>query len=333
MSARSFLYAKGFFKIHNLRTPVISVGNITMGGTGKTPMVEAIARILANKRDNPLRCAVLSRGYRGNYTGEYHVVSDGKTILSSPEESGDEPYLLAIRNPSMPVVVGKKRFTAGLFAEEAFNIDVFILDDGFQHISLARDVNILLINAEAPFGRGVFPSGTRREPLNALERADAIIVTKTDKRELSDNEMKTIKRYSKAPLFRCRYAIGEITNIITGEAKPSDFFNGQKVGAFAALAQPSSFFSMLERNNIKPFRTLTLRDHGDYDKKTLSKISTALSDCDVWLTTEKDAVKINRDYNSAVPIYVVKIAHKFSQPELFENFIFSKLALGSRKEQ
>jgi len=334
MSARSFLYANGFFKIHHLHTPVISVGNITMGGTGKTPMVEAIARILAKRGDTPLRCAVLSRGYRGSYEGEYHVVSDGKTILSSPEESGDEPYLLAIRNPGMPVVVGKRRFDAGLFAEKAFFPDVFILDDGFQHISLARDVNILLINAEYPFGKGVFPSGTRREPLSALKRADAVIVTKTDKRELSDSEMKRIERHSKAPLFTCRYAVSEITNIITGETKPFDLFSGQKVGAFAALAQPSSFFSMLERHNIKPSKTLSLRDHGNYDKKTFSKISNALSGCDVWLTTEKDAVKINSEYhNSAVPIYVVKISHQFSQPDLFKNFIFSKLALGSRKGQ
>jgi len=332
MSARSFFYKKGFFKTHHLRTPVISVGNITMGGTGKTPMVEAIARILAESGDIPLRCAVLSRGYRGSYKGEYHVVSDGNKVLSSPEEAGDEPYLLAMRNPDITVVVGKKRFIAGQFAEKKFKPDVFILDDGFQHISLARDVNILLINAEEPFGGGVFPSGTRREPLSALERADAVVVTKTDKRELSVSEMKIIKRHSKAPVFTCRYTISEITNITTGETKPCDFFIGKKVGAFAALAQPSSFFSMLKRHNIKPFRTLGLRDHGEYDKKNILRVSKALSGCDVWLTTEKDAVKINSD-DTPAPVYVVKIAHSFSQPKLFKSFIFGKLGLGSRKKK
>jgi len=316
---RSFFYDRGLLKTFYLDTRVISVGNIAMGGTGKTPMVEKLICIL--KKHN-IKAAVISRGYKGNYKESYKIVSDGKKITASPSESGDEPYLLAYRNPGTPVIVSAKRYIAGKIAEKMFSPDVIILDDAFQHMALARNINIVLINAEDPFGKGIFPAGLRREPLFALKRADAIIITKAKQKNHSLE--KKLKKYSKAPVFTCRYTVTEITEIYTEEKQCSRFFAGKKVGAFAALANTESFFSMLEKENIKLLKRFSLPDHYEYSNKTFKKVSNALTNCDIWLTTEKDAVKIRNNRGIELKeraIYVVKITHDFMQPELFTDFI------------
>jgi tetraacyldisaccharide 4'-kinase len=176
MWLRAYMYQKGIIlKTRRLPVPVISIGNLTLGGTGKTPMTQFVVRHLLAKGRRPL---IISRGYGGRTTGGPRVVSDGTSMLMSPAEAGDEPCLLAESLSGVPVVIGRKRYEAGLFALEKFSADVIVLDDAFQHLGVARDLDVVLFKSGAFLGNGrVFPGGPLREPLSALQRADVFVVT------------------------------------------------------------------------------------------------------------------------------------------------------------
>jgi tetraacyldisaccharide 4'-kinase len=170
-------YASGLFRVSRLRHPVISIGNLTMGGTGKTPITIALARFL---QDSGHRVAVLLRGYGGNHRGKPLLVSDGQRILSTAKVAGDEALVLAENLPQVIVAVAKDRAKAGAWIEQRFEVDVHLLDDGFQHLRLHRDLNLLLIDATNPFGRGLPPLGRLREPPQAITRADAVVLTQPE---------------------------------------------------------------------------------------------------------------------------------------------------------
>lgn len=173
---RAALYRSGFVASRRLPRPVVSIGNIAAGGTGKTPVTAHIARLLIGQG---LSVAVLSRGYGGTLEGRCAVVSDGTSMLMTAEECGDEPYLLASTMPGLIVVIGPDRYQAGCLALERLNVDIFLLDDGFQHLRLQRDLDILLLDCAKPFGNGwTLPAGLLREPPAAVRRADLIIRTR-----------------------------------------------------------------------------------------------------------------------------------------------------------
>src|SRR5262249_43850492 len=175
--ARVALYDNNLLETRSLNTPVISVGNLTVGGAGKTPCVAFLARFL---RDEGHEVAILSRGYKRESRGRVEV-SNGREILYGPNESGDEPFLLANLCPGARVVVDRDRYAAGRWLEESAQVSVFILDDGYQHLRLARDLNLLLIDASEPLDQAkMVPFGRLREPLAAMRRAHAVIVTRTD---------------------------------------------------------------------------------------------------------------------------------------------------------
>ena len=175
MSLRSMLYRRGIITRHGLEAPVISVGNLVLGGTGKTPLVHYIAAYLRQLGRKP---AVLSRGYKGTAANRINIVSNPTDILLDAAEAGDEPRLLAEKLPGIPVITGKDRFAAGRFAIDSFAVDTVILDDGFQHIALKQDLDLVLFSTGKGFGNGrVLPGGDLREPLAALKRADAFVIT------------------------------------------------------------------------------------------------------------------------------------------------------------
>ena len=174
LGTREWLYARGVLRCRALGVPVVSVGNLTVGGTGKTPAVELAVRTLLELGRRP---AVLSRGY-GRRGGGIQVVADGTSIRLDADEGGDEPFLLARRLPGVPVVVGAHRYAAGRQAVERFGARAIVLDDGFQHRTLAKDLEIVMARARAPWGNGrLLPGGPLREPLGALGRAQLIVVT------------------------------------------------------------------------------------------------------------------------------------------------------------
>src|SRR5688572_29730312 len=208
---RLSLYRRGTFQSTKLDRPVISVGNITTGGTGKTPIVEWIARTLATAGK---KVSILTRGYGRDNPDRLVVVSDGKTVMATPSEAGDEPFLLATNLVGASAVISSAdRVAAGNEAIKSFNSDCFILDDGFQHLRVERDLNIVTIDATNPWGGGhLLPYGRLREPLSGLSRADVIVMTRTDQANNIDVHDTEIRKHAgDLPLFHSRMRTSRIT--------------------------------------------------------------------------------------------------------------------------
>lgn len=281
---RVTLYKTGLLKIRRLPRPVISIGNITVGGTGKTPHTACIAGLLLNQG---YKVAVLSRGYGGALEGHTVVVSDGATVMLGPTECGDEPYLLATTVPGLMVVIGTDRYAAGLLAMQQLAPDVFLLDDGYQHIRLYRDLDILLLDSATPFGNGwTLPAGLLRESSQATLRADWIIHTR------SSGIIENIPVLDQIPQISSRHRLTGFTLLSDGSDVPLDSLG--KLVAFAGIAEPDRFFDDIRMLSDKLAGTLALPDHAPYTKEIISAIAALIRDsgADYAVTTRKDAVKL-----------------------------------------
>ena len=283
---RAVLYRIGILKVYRLPRPVISIGNITVGGTGKTPVTAYVARLLLEQGH---KVAVLSRGYGGRLEGQSVVVSDGATVMLGPRECGDEPYLLASTVPGLMVVIGTDRYAAGRLAMQQFSPDIFLLDDGYQHLRLHRDLNILLLDCSCPFGNGrTLPAGLLREPAGAARRADLIILTRCP-------EGTTIAPLdARIPACVSCHRIADLLPLAGGSAGPLSSLGTSKVLAFAGIADPTSFFNELKTRGLNVVHTIRLPDHSAYSTSDLSAIMDAMEkyDADLAVTTEKDGVKL-----------------------------------------
>jgi tetraacyldisaccharide 4'-kinase len=285
-------YAAGVFRTKRLPCRVISVGNITLGGTGKTPTVINIGGLLHRHGRRPL---VLSRGYGREDESGTEIVSDGASLVLDPAVSGDEPAMIANRLAGVPVVVGSDRYSAGTFAVRRFHPGCIILDDGFQHIRLARDLNIALVDAGDPFGRGkLFPAGILREPLSALERADVVVITRVEQARDVDSLKETIRRQTAARIFTARYAPRDLVNAASGETRPLSTLHGAAVFAFAGIARPGSLASLLGSLGAVVKGTANYPDHHPYTKADLARVfqSAADGNAQMVVTTEKDSIRI-----------------------------------------
>jgi len=311
---RSFLYSLRWLKTRTLPCPVISVGNITVGGTGKTPLVMALAKRLMAEE---IAVAILSRGYKRKKTSE-SVVSDGKTILLSPEESGDEPFLMAKACPGTPVLVGKNRFANGRIAVQRFGVKGLILDDGYQHLSLYRDINILLIDSHMGFGdRHLLPRGILREPLSQLRRADLFLLTKAgDPETCQPLEKEIYEIHPEARVFHSHY---EPLSLVgpQGEQEELHSLKGKKILALSGIAHPSGFSSMLRKCGTKIVGEAIFPDHHLYTTKDLSSIEVKAKGTDGIVTTEKDMVKLNALNIDHLPIRALRIEMKIWEEEEF----------------
>ena len=288
---RTGAYAAGLFRTKRLPCRVISVGNITLGGTGKTPTVINIAGLMQQHGRRPL---VLSRGYGRKDESATTVVSDGASLFLDTAAGGDEPSLIANRLARVPVVVGSDRFRAGTFAVGSFHPGCIILDDGYQHIRLERDLNIALIDASDPFGRGMlFPAGILREPLSALKRADVIVITKAQEGDVASLK-ETIRRHTTARIFTARYAPRDLVDAASSEIRPLTALNGASVFAFAGIARPESLASLLGSLGAVVKGTAWYQDHHPYTKSELARVfqSAADSRATMVVTTEKDSVRL-----------------------------------------
>ena len=267
---------------------VLSVGNITTGGTGKTPVVITLARWAESQG---YRVAILSRGYGGKNKREATVVSDGRNIMVTPDISGDEPWLMANSLDNIPVVVSRKRYLAGQMALNSIGSNFFILDDGFQHIHLKRDMDILLVDAKNPFGNGhLLPWGPLREPLSGLKRADVIILTRA-KNVLPEKHRQI---FFNKPVFTGDHIPDRIYFPFTENQEELSFIKGKRVIAFSGIARPASFKeSLLDLGaDIISFRTFG--DHYPFNRKDIEELrkeQEALN-AEVLITTEKDWARI-----------------------------------------
>ena len=271
-----------------LPLPVVSVGNLHWGGTGKTPLVAALA---AHLRDRGLRLAILSRGYRRR-DSRVRVVSDGAGPLLGPLLAGDEPVLLAGMLPGVAVVVARDRFTAGRHALERLQPppQLFLLDDGFSHLRLARQLDLVTLPAGDPFGGGKLPPGGRlREPLTALARADAVVLTGAENgAEGLAEALRPVGFEGRAFASRTRALPATLHS---GEPLPP----GSRVVAVAAIARPERFLAAVAAQGIEPLATLNLPDHHAYPRQTVARIAALARQhgADCVLTTGKDAVKLH----------------------------------------
>jgi tetraacyldisaccharide 4'-kinase len=312
---RRTLYAKDFLKSSKLAAKVVSVGNITVGGTGKTPLVVYIAKVLAEKGE---KVCILTRGYRRENAHERLLVSDGKKILANVKMSGDEPFESAEKLLGISAVLAdKNRTSAGSWAIENLGITAFILDDGFQHIQLQRDLNIVCIDATNPFGNGkLLPSGILREPLESLKRADAIVITRANLMEngkrTMDNLLFEIKQFTGSPIFISRNQI-----ILNSQFLILNSF------AFCGLGNPENFFSQLRQDKINVIATKTFRDHHVYSQQDANEIVgiAKKNNAEVLLTTAKDAVKL-RELKFELPLEIVESELVFDDEEGFKRLIY-----------
>jgi tetraacyldisaccharide 4'-kinase len=333
ISLRVFFYKRSFFPTHSLAAKVVSVGNITLGGTGKTPFVILIAEMLKGKG---LRVGILSRGYKGKFRGSFIVVSDGEQTFLEASQAGDEPYLLSKKLRGVPIIVGKNRWRSGQYAIDHFQSEILILDDGFQHLPLKRDFNLLLIDSSSPFGNGyLFPRGVLREPLSQIGRADAIILTKASRYDnlniLKNNLTKVAKEI---PIFQVEYAPSEVHMVTKGASSPPEYLHGKKVLAFSGIAQPRSFQQTLHHLNARIVDYAIFPDHHQYRPKELEMLSQKARDLgvDALVTTEKDLVRCQGLEQGIIPLWGVSIRHVFLGDDLplFEEFLLSKLNLAGR---
>ena len=332
------LYQWGIKKQIKLDCFVISIGNITVGGTGKTPTAKLLARYI---RDLGYNIAILNRGYRAKWKGEVGVVSDGNTVFMTADEAGDEAYLLARSLPDIPVLIGTDRTISGKYAVDNFNVDVVILDDGYQHWKLKRDLNILLVDAINVFGNGhMLPRGTLREPLNHLNRADMCLLTKVDQaaKGACEEIRSTLAKYNERALVveSTHKPLGfiEIGNLFSKEKNEIlsiDTMRGHKIIAMSAIGNPASFEQTLSDIGAVITESLRFPDHHDYTEQEIREVMNQAEEqgAEAIVITDKDAVKIPQTLLSKkrpIPIYIISIEVTFiNNAEVAFKFLRDKL--------
>ena len=325
--ARAALYRLGWpATSRRLPCRVVSVGNLTVGGTGKTPVVIALVeQLLARGR----RVGVLSRGYRRQSRETEMLVSDGRAVLVGPAEAGDEPYLIAMRCPRAVVAVGADRYRLGRWVLERHPIDCFVLDDGFQHLGLHRDADLLLVDVSDPAGlQALVPAGRLREPLSAASRATALLLTRADVgnwRDVVDTIEAATGRAAQPILSQFRAET--LIDVATGEVRKAETLAGRTVVAVSGIGNPASFATLLQRIGLRVGDQIVFADHHDYTATDLESVRERArhSGADMIVTTEKDAGKIAPLLKSGEQVWAVRLSFDIlSGRERFERTIFGE---------
>jgi tetraacyldisaccharide 4'-kinase len=293
IKVRNSLFDVGILKAEKPDCRVISVGNLVLGGTGKTPMVLWLAQFLSKEG---LRVAVVSRGYRSEHSGILLLLSDGQHIFADARFSGDEPQLLARRLPAIPVICSAKRVVAVEAAISQFKSDVVILDDGFQHRFLARDLDIVMLDAGSPFGNGhLFPRGRMREQATALSRAQILVLSRfAGSRHLEQNREDLLRSWPDKHIFRAIHRPSRLFEAVSGKERPLTSLERVRTAAFAGIAQPDAFFESLVGLGAFLIYANALPDHQALTKELLESFVREAAEFkpDLWVTTEKDWVRL-----------------------------------------
>jgi len=302
VGARNGLYRKGYLPQKRLQGPVVSVGNISAGGSGKTPFVMLLGELL---KARGLKFDVLSRGHGRESQGVWLVDPGGL-----PQQFGDEPLLIA-RKLQVPVIVGEDRYDAGKFAESRFGVQLHLLDDGFQHRSLARDFDIVLVTPQDASDR-LLPAGRLREPLSSLGRADAVVLASGASDDSFPLTGKTIWRVRRG--------------IVPRDVPPRPV-------AFCAIARPQNFLLQLRAANIEPAAQAFYRDHHAYSEKDIRELIELRerSEADGFVTTEKDAVNLGPYLISLAPLSVVPVRMELENAANAVDTILRKIGMESRR--
>jgi tetraacyldisaccharide 4'-kinase len=321
---RLWRYRSGWRAQHYLGAQVVAIGNITVGGTGKTPVVELLAKSL---RDRGRRVAILSRGYKSKKLDRPQkwldsngcairedkmpkVVSTGSELLLDSKHAGDEPFMLARNLDGVAVVVDKNRVKGGLFAVGQLAADTLLLDDGMQYLDLAHSIDIVLVDAGSPFGtEALLPRGTLREPPKNLRRASYILITKCTGSP-NDALVSRIRKYNKtAEIIECTHGPIYLENVFTRERQPLEFLRDKWVGAISAIAVPEAFEGSLAKLGARVEIQRRFSDHYRFSRSEVEHFMQRCVERDMELivTTEKDAVRFPKPASIDVPIYFLRI--------------------------
>lgn len=328
VQTRIWLFRHAFFKQAYPGVLVISVGNLTVGGTGKTPVVERLARTL---KDGGRRVAILSRGYKakkppllrrlqrkwlGLEKNKSRIVHDGEKLLLDSRFAGDEPYMLARSLKNVPVVVDKDRVRAAHYAVRNLGCDVLILDDGMQYLHLGRRVEIVLVDCQAPFGNGfLLPRGTLREPPSNLRRASYLFLTKSDGHR-QDQLIEDLRQHNRtADVIVTNHQPLYLQNLYAANDRQQlDFLRGKYIGVISGIARPESFEGKLTELGAELVIVKRFADHHRFSDDELSEFMARAvrRDLDCIVTTEKDSVRFPYQFSGdTVPIYYLRIEIAF----------------------
>lgn len=339
LKLRQNFFNREILQTKQLPCPVISVGNLTVGGTGKTPVTMYVSRLF---QQSGYQVVVVSRGYKGRAEKRGAVVSDGGTVLLGPADAGDEPYMMAKKLESVPIVVGRNRFKAGMLAVKHFTPDVIILDDAFQHWSLFRDIDLVLLDCRRPFGnQHLLPRGTLREPISALMRSDAVIMTRLNRVSASERESlrAKLKRYLPGkPVFGAFYVPniqkpfqGTMEKIYkksgTFSTYSSESLHGCRVFVFSGLADNQDFLQTVKSFKCVVKGAIEFPDHHSYsdmDAEYIIRLAKRAK-ADYLVTSEKDYVRIAHRNIWHFDLLVLGIEVSFgNDTHSFSNFIYNR---------
>ncbi|HEV2177712.1 MAG TPA: tetraacyldisaccharide 4'-kinase [Terriglobia bacterium] len=327
MALRRTAYRRRWLRTQRLNRPVISVGNLTVGGTGKTPLVAHITRLLLDRGWRP---GILTRGYGRNHGLKLVALEPRAGRAPDPRLVGDEPALLARKLPDVPIVVCADRYAGGRVAEDRFNVGVHVLDDGFQHFGLARDLEIVVIDTtETLFDHDLLPVGRLREPWSAVERADVVVLTRVELGDPVPLERKVRRLNPRAEIFYGATKLCELVDLASGRIYPAGAFEGDPVYAFCGIGNPTAFFADLRRWGFSVLTEQAFRDHHLYSGEDLLPILMSLerSPAAAMITTEKDAMNLPALRDSAKPVLACVIESELQEPEAFERAIVGRLEL------
>ena len=319
---RTYLYQYRILRDQPLGCFVVVVGNLTVGGTGKTPVVEKFARDLTMQGR---KVAILSRGYKSRNERFYRrlwrwishgepcaprVVSDGKTIFMNSESAGDEPYMLARNLPGVVVLVDKNRVKSGHYAIRKFGVDTLILDDGFQYLPLRGQINLLLIDKNNPFGnQSLLPRGILREPIAHLRRASYILLTKSDGKSSVQLEQMIRRNQPDAEIIECAHRPKFLQSIPDGEKCLLAELQNKRVAVFSGIAAPESFEAFLRSMGADIIYVRRFLDHHRFTTEELQHFfrEAEKEGAHMVVTTEKDAVRLAADFSATLPFYYLRL--------------------------
>jgi len=311
---------------------VISIGNLTVGGTGKTPLAARVAETLFRAGAT---VAILSRGYGRRSREDTVLVSDRERVLSDPSRAGDEPVLLARRLPGVPVIVGADRARSGRIAIERFGATVLVLDDAFQNRRLAKDLEIVAVDGRRPFGNGrMIPAGPLRMPKAEIARAGAIVITKLG----SEDDPEPVKRElqalaPRARVFEGRTVAVEFRDLLTDKALPLDYMRRRRVAAMCGIAEPLALAKLLSEEGLEVAQTFPFADHHAYSEDDVRRVRETAHAIEAVVTTEKDAVKIDPAWARGEPALLALVTRTEIDDEVaFTAMLREAAGLGGRAE-
>lgn len=328
VAIRNIAYDRRILPVHPAGIPVISVGNITTGGTGKTPVVEMLIRHFSR---GDRRVAVVTRGYRRRSRG-FFLVSDGRGRIAEADMGGDEPVQIARKYPRTIVIADESRVNGCRRARKEFGAQIILLDDGYQHRSCARDLDILVVDATRPLGeQRLLPAGRLREPLKNLSRADVVILSRCEPHRLSDDMAKSVSAYVAALVIPTAYLPERLISFRDGSAQDPELHRGKKAFLFSGIGAPASFVRTAELLELAPGESMVFPDHHFYSPSDIARIAARFRESGalLLLTTEKDAMRLSsrRALLETLPLYYPEMAVRLlSGEETFHRLLDAKIA-------